>query len=101
MGTLMESTFVTLDGVVERPERWSPPYWDEEHAGYASNLLKAADALLLGRATYDAFAGSWPQRSLGIEHRPDVARQSAATTIGTGPSPNVVYAIATPSTVRA
>jgi dihydrofolate reductase len=60
---LVESTFVTLDGVISDPQIWGPPYWDEEHSGYAMKLLEPADALLLGRATYEGFAGSWPQRS--------------------------------------
>ena len=63
MRKLVESTFVTLDGVIESPQEWSPPYWDEEHLAYASKLLFAADALLLGRATYESFAQAWPQRS--------------------------------------
>jgi dihydrofolate reductase len=63
MRKLVESTFVTLDGVISSPQDWSPPYWDDEHTAYASKLLFAADALLLGRATYEAFAEAWPQRS--------------------------------------
>jgi dihydrofolate reductase len=63
MRKLVESTFVTLDGVIENPQNWSPPYWNDEHAGYATKLLFAADALLLGRKTYEAFAEAWPQRS--------------------------------------
>lgn len=63
MRKLVESTFVTLDGVISSPEKWGGPFWDEEHAGYAANLLFAADALLLGRKTYDIFAASWPSRS--------------------------------------
>ena len=45
MRKLVESTFMTLDGVISSPQDWSPPYWDDEHAGYASKLLDAADAL--------------------------------------------------------
>lgn len=60
---LIESTFVTLDGVIENPQNWGTPYWDEEHSTYASKLVDRADALLLGRATYDVFASSWPERS--------------------------------------
>jgi dihydrofolate reductase len=60
---LVESTFVTLDGVISAPQEWSPPYWDEEHAAYAHKLLFSADALLLGRATYEGFAEAWPARS--------------------------------------
>jgi dihydrofolate reductase len=63
MRKLVESTFVSLDGVVSNPQEWSPPYWDDEHASYARKLLFSADALLLGRATYEGFAQAWPSRS--------------------------------------
>ena len=49
MRKLVESTFMTLDGVISRPQDWSPPYWDDEHSAYAEKLLEPADALLLGR----------------------------------------------------
>lgn len=62
MRKVVESTFVTLDGVIEEPQNWSPPYWDDEHAGYAEKLLEPADALLLGRETYEGFAEAWPGR---------------------------------------
>lgn len=72
MRKLVESTFVTLDGVIDdtipstasraRPEKWGAPYWDEEHVKYAHDLLFASDALLLGRRTYEGFARSWPSR---------------------------------------
>lgn len=62
MRKLVESTFVTLDGVISSPEKWGPPYWDEEHNSYAHNLLFASDALLLGRETYQGFAEAWPTR---------------------------------------
>lgn len=63
MTKLVESTFVTLDGSIANPQTWSPPYWDDEHAAYASKLLFAADALVLGRKTYEGFAQAWPSRS--------------------------------------
>jgi dihydrofolate reductase len=63
MRKLVESTFVTLDGVMSNPQRWGPAYWDDEHASYAHDLLFNADALLLGRKTYEAFAEAWPARS--------------------------------------
>jgi dihydrofolate reductase len=67
MGKLVESTFVSLDGSIENPQNWSPPYWDDEHAAYARKLLWDADALLLGRATYESFAQAWPSRPAGDE----------------------------------
>ncbi|MEX1254888.1 MAG: dihydrofolate reductase family protein [Dehalococcoidia bacterium] len=63
MRKLVESTFVTLDGVIGDPAAWGAPYWNNEHANYARKLLFAADALLLGRATYQGFAEAWPSRS--------------------------------------
>jgi dihydrofolate reductase len=68
MRRLVESTFVTLDGVIEDPQNWSPPYWDDEHAAYATKLLWAADALLLGRKTYEGFAQAWPSRAGANEY---------------------------------
>jgi dihydrofolate reductase len=63
MRKLVESTFVTVDGVISSPEKWGPPYWDDEHNAYAHDLLFAADALLLGRVTYEGFAQAWPPRA--------------------------------------
>ena len=60
---LIESTFITLDGVIGNPHHWGGPYWDDEHHAYAQKLLFASDALLLGRETYEGFAAAWPQRS--------------------------------------
>jgi dihydrofolate reductase len=60
MRKLVETTFVTLDGVISSPEKWSRPYWDEEYSAHARDLLFAADALLLGRETYERFAAVWP-----------------------------------------
>jgi dihydrofolate reductase len=63
VGKLVESTFVSLDGVIGNPQDWGPPYWDDEHADYARKLLWDADALLLGRRTYEVFAQAWPARA--------------------------------------
>lgn len=63
MRKLVESTFITLDGVIDDPHVWGPPYWDAEHNNYSTRLLEPADALLLGRETYEGFAKAWPQRS--------------------------------------
>lgn len=61
MRKLIESTFVTLDGVISSPETWGSPYWDEEHTKYGDALFSSCDALLLGRVTYESFAQVWPK----------------------------------------
>jgi dihydrofolate reductase len=63
MRKLVEPTFVTLDGVISMPQEWGRPYWDDEHAQYAHDLLFSADALLLGRKTYEGFVQAWPSRT--------------------------------------
>jgi hypothetical protein len=40
------SEFVSLDGVIESPEKWHFPYWSDEMGEYKSDELAAADALL-------------------------------------------------------
>jgi dihydrofolate reductase len=69
MRKLVESTFVTLDGNIGAPQVWGPPYWDDEHNAYTTKLLFAADALLLGRATYEGFVKAWPSREGEIADR--------------------------------
>ncbi|WP_157245578.1 dihydrofolate reductase family protein [Nonomuraea typhae] len=65
MRKLIESTFVTVDGVISSPERWGSPYWDDEHTAYSAALFSDTDSLLLGRVTYEAFAVAWPAMEAG------------------------------------
>jgi dihydrofolate reductase len=55
--------FMSLDGVVEDPHKWSFAYWDDEVAAFKDRELRASDALLLGRVTYEGFAAAWPGRT--------------------------------------
>lgn len=55
--------FMTLDGVVDSPQKWSFPFWDDSVAAFKNDELKASDALLLGRVTYEGFAAAWPGRT--------------------------------------
>jgi len=65
MRSLVEATFMSLDGVIDAPKlvEEAQPYWlkDEEHARYSHKLLFAAGALLLGRKTYEVFAEAYPR----------------------------------------
>jgi dihydrofolate reductase len=66
MRKIIVSTYVTLDGVIQ-PIDWSNnsnnPAHAEERGNYARDLLFEADALLLGRETYQVFADVWPTRT--------------------------------------
>jgi dihydrofolate reductase len=61
MRRLVESTHVSLGGEVGSPQEWAFPYLNEEHHAYANELLFAADALLLGRRTYEGLAAAYPR----------------------------------------
>lgn len=63
MRKVIVSTYATLDGVIENPQNWSFDYFDEAAGKLAVEQLFAADALLLGRETYQGFAEAWPSRS--------------------------------------
>ncbi|AUG80668.1 pyrimidine reductase [Kitasatospora sp. MMS16-BH015] len=59
MKKLTAGLFVSLDGVVEAPERWHFPYLNEELGRALGAQIQAADTMLLGRATYEEFAAHW------------------------------------------
>jgi dihydrofolate reductase len=61
MRKLVEATFVSLDGVIESPERWALPLWGQADKDTALHHLNEFDAFLLGRSTYEKFAAAWSQ----------------------------------------
>ena len=56
-------THATLDGFIDEPQNWSFEYTNEELQAYGLEMTLAADALLLGRVTYEGMATAWPTRS--------------------------------------
>jgi dihydrofolate reductase len=63
MRKIVVSTFMSLDGVVEDPHRWSSCFQDDVAARDALALVQRSEALLLGRMTYQGFAATWPDRA--------------------------------------
>ncbi|MER7758136.1 dihydrofolate reductase family protein [Streptomyces sp. NPDC097619] len=62
MRKIKAQLFISLDGVVEEPGEWHFPYYNDEMGVAVNSTLGQADTLLLGRRTYDSFAGAWPER---------------------------------------
>jgi dihydrofolate reductase len=68
MRTLIVSEYVTLDGVMEAPggepghphTGWVFDYEDDEQIAHKHQEVIAAGTLLIGRVTYESFAGAWP-----------------------------------------
>jgi dihydrofolate reductase len=77
MGELVVTEFVSMDGVMQAPggedfkyEGWSFEFdRGDEGNQFKGEELFEADAQLLGRVTYESFAGAWPDR----EHDRDMA----------------------------
>jgi dihydrofolate reductase len=63
MGKITATAFITLDNVVEDPHLWSGEFQSEDTGEYNTAVLRDADAMLLGRVTYEGFAAAWPSRS--------------------------------------
>jgi hypothetical protein len=63
MRKIIESTLVSLDGVIGDPHLWAMERFDDDAQKEALEGLLASDATLLGRRTYEIFAGVWPART--------------------------------------
>jgi dihydrofolate reductase len=57
MRKLIESTLVSLDGIIESPDRWS--IFDDEAAQLSMQELDNYDAFVMGRVTYEFFRANW------------------------------------------
>ena len=57
MRKLIESTLVSLDGVIEAPERWAS--FDAEATALSLKELANYDAFVMGRVTYENFFANW------------------------------------------
>jgi len=62
MAKLVSTLFIALDGVAEIDFAWHFPYFDENMGAAVGEDYEDVDVLLLGRVTYDSFAGAWPER---------------------------------------
>jgi dihydrofolate reductase len=74
MRKITAGLFISLDGVVEAPDQWHFPYFNDEMGAAVGATLGAADTLLFGRKTYDSFAGAWPEREAAGGEDADFAK---------------------------
>jgi dihydrofolate reductase len=64
MRRIVNSTYVTLDGIIQNPQDWPTlGSFSEEGSRLQYELLAQCDAVLMGRHTYDSFAPVWSGRS--------------------------------------
>ena len=63
MRKIIESTFVSLDGVTQDPRAWAMGYFNEDAQKAALEQMQASDGMLMGRGTYEYFAAALPTGS--------------------------------------
>jgi dihydrofolate reductase len=71
---IVAGLFISLDGVVEAPDQWHFPYFNDEMGAAVDATLGKVDTILFGRKTYDSFAGAWPEREVAGEEDAPLAK---------------------------
>jgi dihydrofolate reductase len=75
MAKVVSKLFISADGVAEIDPDWHFPYFDENMGRAVVEDYDTGDVLLIGRETYDSFAGAWPDReAAGGEDAPFAKR---------------------------
>ena len=74
MRKILATMFISLDGVVEAPDQWHFPYFNDEMRTAVGRVMAGADTFLIGRKTYESFAGAWPERELAGEEDAEFAK---------------------------
>ncbi|WP_214403160.1 dihydrofolate reductase family protein [Pseudonocardia lacus] len=75
MAKLISTLFISADGVAEIDPDWHFPYFDENMGRAVTEDYATSNVLLIGRETYDSFAGAWPDREEAGEADAAMAKQ--------------------------
>src|SRR5215204_4482135 len=62
MRKVVASELVSLDGVVESPDKWHFPYFNDQMGDAIGAAMAASDAMLMGRVLYEEWAAFWPKQ---------------------------------------
>ena len=62
MGRTVSNFFIAFDGVVEAPDQWHFPYFDDAMGEVVGAGMSSAGAMLMGRTLYGEWAEYWPQQ---------------------------------------
>ena len=63
MRKIKSNFFISLDGVVESPDKWHFGYFNDEMGAAVGGGFATADAILMGRVLYDEWAAYWPDHA--------------------------------------
>jgi dihydrofolate reductase len=62
MGRIVSNFFISLDGVVESPDKWHFPYFDDAMGAIIGQGMETSSAFLMGRKLYDEWSSYWPEQ---------------------------------------
>ena len=62
MGRIVSNFFISLDGVVESPDKWHFPYFDDAMGEIVGAGMATSGAMLMGRKLYDEWSDFWPSQ---------------------------------------
>src|SRR3954447_15126329 len=62
MGKIVSNFFMSLDGVVEAPDTWHMPYFNDEMGAAIGKGMESNAAFLMGRVLYGEWAAFWPSQ---------------------------------------
>ena len=60
MGRIVSNFFISLNGVVESPDKWHFPYFDDAMGEIVGSGMASTSAFLMGRKLYDEWSEFWP-----------------------------------------
>lgn len=85
MRKVVAAEFLSLDGVMESPNKWHFPYFNEKMGQAIGESMAASDAMLLGRVNYEEWAAFWPSQDPNenpmAAHMNDVRKYVVSTTL--------------------
>ena len=62
MRKVVAAEFLSLDGVMESPDQWHFPYFNDEMGQAVGEGFASSDAMLMGRVLYEEWAAFWPNQ---------------------------------------
>ncbi|WP_113702553.1 dihydrofolate reductase family protein [Nonomuraea lactucae] len=60
MAEIISNFFISVDGVIESPDQWHFPYWNDEMGAVVEAGMQSAAAFLMGRKLYEEWSAYWP-----------------------------------------
>jgi dihydrofolate reductase len=81
---VVAAELVSVDGIMEAPERWAFAYSNDEMEEANASGMAASDALLMGRVTYEGMVAYWPNQPGGTlmgDHRNSAPKYVVSTTL--------------------